>query len=130
MVIYADARQILGFLCTRSAVNDPRMGKMYSSIVWYGYGAAFHDLTFITRTESVVILPPHGVQLESRHGLPSLPLFTLRRFIPLVTLQDVVINEGLRGWDVRHYLATIKQLDSKSSVVQVAYEVSLNLAIC
>jgi len=73
-------------------------------------------------SESVVILPPHGVQLESRHGLPSLPLFTLRRFIPLVTLQDVVINEGLRGWDVRHYLATIKQLDSKSSVVQVAYE--------
>ncbi|KAF8226893.1 hypothetical protein L208DRAFT_1366639 [Tricholoma matsutake] len=73
-------------------------------------------------SESVVIFPPHGVQLESRHGLPALPLFTMRRFIPLTTLQDVVINEGLRRWDVRHYLATIKQVGPKSSMVEAAYE--------
>lgn len=48
----------------------------------------------------------------------------MRRFIPLTTLQDVVINEGLRRWDVRHYLATIKQVGPKSSMVEAAYEVS------
>jgi phosphatidylinositol glycan class H protein len=83
-----------------------------------------YTMTSSSCAESVVILPPHGVQLESRHGLPSLPLFTMRRFIPLTTLQDVVINEGLRGWDVRYYLAAIQQVGPRSSVVEVAYKVS------
>jgi GPI-GlcNAc transferase complex, PIG-H component len=48
----------------------------------------------------------------------------MRRFIPLMTIEDVVINEGLKKWDVRHYLATIKQIGPKSSVMEVAYEVS------
>jgi len=73
-------------------------------------------------SESVVILPPHGVQLESRHGLPLLPLFTRRLFVPLTTLHDVVINEGLRRWDVRHYLAIIQQIGPRSFVIEVAYK--------
>jgi len=86
-------------------------------------------LSIITTTslfcpESVLILPPHGLQLESRRGLPSLPLFTLRRFIPHTTLQDMVIHEGMRGWGVHYYLAIIKQVNPKSSVVELAYEVS------
>jgi len=55
--------------------------------------------------ESVFVFPPHGVQLETHRGLPSYPLSVSRKFIPTIYLQDVVINEGLCGWNVRYYLA-------------------------
>lgn len=73
--------------------------------------------------ESVIVLPPHGIQLETHRGLPSLRLSATRRFIPLSVLQDLVINEGLRRWDVRYYLAAIKKLEFDEFGLQVAYEV-------
>jgi phosphatidylinositol glycan class H protein len=73
--------------------------------------------------ESVVVLPPYGVQLETHRGLPSLPLFVSRRFIPLTEVQDVLINEGLRRWDVRYYLAVLYTPRQAEQHLAVAYEV-------
>jgi len=75
-------------------------------------------------TESVLVIPPHGIQLETHRGLPSLPLAASRRFIPTAVLQDFVINEGLRGWDVRYYLVAIKRSSRDDYTLEVAYEVS------
>ena len=77
--------------------------------------STLHD-THITSTktkESIISLPPHGVQLETHRGLPSTPLtppiilFINRQFIPLPSIKDIIIHEGLYGWNVRYYLAVI-----------------------
>ncbi|KAJ7172602.1 hypothetical protein C8R46DRAFT_1161996 [Mycena filopes] len=73
--------------------------------------------------ESVVVIPPHGIQLETHRGLPWFPaFFVTRNFVPFDTLQDFVIHEGLRRWDVRYYLAAIKMSGRGDFPVHVAYE--------
>jgi len=72
--------------------------------------------------ESILVLPPYGIQLETHRGLPSLPLFVSRRFIPLTEVQDVLINEGLRRWDVRYYLAVLYSPRQGEQRLEVAYE--------
>jgi len=72
--------------------------------------------------ESVIAIPSLGIQLETRRGPPSLPLFASRHFIPLAFLQDFIINEGLRGWDVRYYAAAIKSTPDGGTSLKVAYE--------
>jgi phosphatidylinositol glycan class H protein len=76
-------------------------------------------------TESVIALPPHGIQLETHRGFPFLPLFVTRRFIAAASLRDFVITEGLRGWDVRFYLAALAEGHSEPVQLAVAYSVSL-----
>lgn len=71
----------------------------------------------------MIVLPPHGIQLETHRGLPSLCLTASRRFIPLAALENFVINEGLRRWDVRYYLAAIKQSGTEDFTLEVAYTV-------
>ncbi|KAF8628413.1 hypothetical protein AX15_003935 [Amanita polypyramis BW_CC] len=75
-------------------------------------------------SESVVVLSSLGVQLETHWGSPfiSRPLFTNRRFIPLCSLQDIIINEGLRRWDVRYYLALVNEKGPDIVSLEVAYE--------
>jgi len=77
--------------------------------------------------ESVLAIPPHGIQLETHRGLPSYPLFASRQFIPSDRLRNLVINEGLRGWDVRYYLVAIQEAQSDVLELNVAFEVC-NLA--
>lgn len=80
--------------------------------------------TVITRyAESILVLPSLGLQLETHRGLPNIPLFVSKRFIPLMYLQDFVINEGLRGWNVRYYLTAIQNSDDGKKSLEVAYEV-------
>lgn len=73
--------------------------------------------------ESVIVLPPHGVQFETHRGLPPFLLFSSRQFIPSDALQDVVINEGLRRWDVRYYLVAVKRFSPYDFKLIVAFEV-------
>ncbi|KAK0459613.1 uncharacterized protein EV420DRAFT_276220 [Desarmillaria tabescens] len=73
-------------------------------------------------SESIIVIPPHGVQLETRFGFETLTLNVTRRFIPLSILRDVVINEGLYGWNVRYYLAAIVQDGSGATSLAVAFE--------
>jgi len=73
--------------------------------------------------ESVVILGPHGIQLETHRGfLTRLPWLTNRRFIASTHLHGVYINEGLKGWNVRFYLVAIKHTALTGSTFEVAYQ--------
>jgi len=73
--------------------------------------------------ESVILLPPHGIQLESHRGMTGMrPLFSKRRFIPATSLQDVVINEGLKGWNVLYYLVVVRHSNGRHCALEVAYE--------
>ncbi len=83
----------------------------------------FSSLTF--SIEAVLVIPPHGIQLETYRGFPKWPIFISRRFIPLTALQDVIINEGLWGWNVRHYLAAVKENTATAYSLDVVFEVCL-----
>jgi len=72
--------------------------------------------------ESVVVFPHLGIQLETHRGLPRLALFTSRRFIPLSTLQDFIINEGIRRWSVRYYAVAIQRSPSGIVHLDVVFE--------
>lgn len=81
-------------------------------------------LTF-TYLESVVILPSLGIQLETHRGLAGHSLFAARRFIPWSSLEDFLINEGIRGWDIRYYLVAINRTPQDALQLEVAFEVSV-----
>jgi len=82
----------------------------------------FSQLTY----ESVILLPPHGIQLEARYGVTGVcSLGAKRRFIPSHLIEDVIIHEGLSGWNVLYYLAVVKSSNNGDSQVEVAYENSL-----
>ena len=87
-----------------------------------------HSLRF---QESILIMPRHGIQLETHRGLhfhflPACPLMAQRRFIPLTFVRDIVINEGLRRWDVRYYICIIRDTGSEVTL-EVAFEVGPEL---
>ncbi|KAG6818725.1 hypothetical protein H0H93_002494, partial [Arthromyces matolae] len=67
-------------------------------------------------SESLILIAPHGVQLETHFGLALLglrkKLSTKRRFIPAKQIQDIIINEGLSGWNVRFYMAIVRRITS------------------
>ncbi|KAH9857067.1 hypothetical protein C2E23DRAFT_371937 [Lenzites betulinus] len=72
--------------------------------------------------ESVIVLPSLGIQLETHRGPARFPLFTARRFIPWSSLEDFLINEGLRGWDVRYYLVAMNRNPQGTLKLDVAFE--------
>ena len=47
----------------------------------------------------------------------------------MVELQDFVINEGLRRWDVRYYLAAVQSDPDGGFALKVAFEVRITLMI-
>ncbi|EKM82776.1 hypothetical protein AGABI1DRAFT_33856 [Agaricus bisporus var. burnettii JB137-S8] len=73
-------------------------------------------------SETVLVIPPHGIQLETHRGLPRWPLAISRRFISLTNLRDVIINEALYGWNVRYYLAAVKEHPSTGFSLDVIFE--------
>ncbi|KIL69648.1 hypothetical protein M378DRAFT_69222 [Amanita muscaria Koide BX008] len=93
-----------------------------SAVLYYAWKKCSQVLS-----ESIVVLPSLGVQLETRRGFPSFPkpLFTSRRFIPLRALQDVIINEGMHRWDIRYYLAFVEEKRPDNVCLEVAYENTL-----
>jgi phosphatidylinositol glycan class H protein len=92
-----------------------------------GIGLALLAYQNATRVlwESVIVLPSYGIQLETHRGLPSLPLFASRKFIPLADVKDILINEGLRRWDVRYYLTVFYCPQPTVQRLAVAYENTL-----
>jgi phosphatidylinositol glycan class H protein len=89
--------------------------------------------------ESVVPLPDLGLQLSTTRGLSLphpgrfssaehrwlVPLSKSHTFIPLPDISTVIINEGLRRWNVRYYLAVVKR---RGGGVVVALNVSPHLS--
>ncbi|KAF8797923.1 hypothetical protein BYT27DRAFT_7123920 [Phlegmacium glaucopus] len=104
--------------------------KKYSSILFplffsLAVALCWQTVTswFMARLESVVILGPHGIQLETHRGfLIRLPWLTNRRFIASTHLHGVYISEGLKGWNVRFYLVAIKRTALPGSTFEVAYQ--------
>ncbi|KIK19630.1 hypothetical protein PISMIDRAFT_107189 [Pisolithus microcarpus 441] len=100
----------------------PKVGVFLSSScsIINRYATIF---SFFDFTESVLVFPALGIQLETHCGHPSLgPLFVSRRFIHVSRLEDFVIHEGLRRWNVRYFLAVIKRSNNGSILFHVAFE--------
>jgi hypothetical protein len=94
------------------------------SQVLHGIVVPYLDIeNHLTRAESVIVLAPHGLQLETHRGFGSTTFFTSRHFIPKSQLHEFVINEGLRGWNVRYYLAAIVRSDVEPFALRTAYKV-------
>jgi len=72
-----------------------------SLLVWsvlYTFAALTHPLS-----QSVSIIPPHGIQLSSRTVLGR----RVDTFLPSHSISDIVINEGFYRFNIRYYLAII-----------------------
>ncbi|KIY74356.1 hypothetical protein CYLTODRAFT_3141 [Cylindrobasidium torrendii FP15055 ss-10] len=80
-------------------------------------------------SESLFIVPGHGIQLEQQRG-PRTFRRTTRRFVPLSRLRDVVINEGLSGWNVRYYLAVVTEDQTGATRLEVVFEVRVGQLWC
>ncbi|KAF9453244.1 hypothetical protein P691DRAFT_658988 [Macrolepiota fuliginosa MF-IS2] len=75
--------------------------------------------------ETILVIPSHGIQLETTRGIANWPFIVSRHFIPLTALQDVIINEGLRRWNVRFYLAAVKEGPGTEYSLDVLFENTL-----
>ncbi|KAG8691302.1 hypothetical protein FRC08_010213 [Ceratobasidium sp. 394] len=77
----------------------------------------------IVHRESAFAFPTIGLQLQTHRGMRlfgrQLTTSVSRIFIPISMISDVIINEGLCGWDVRRYLAV---LPAKEPRLQVVFE--------
>jgi hypothetical protein len=52
---------------------------------------------------------------------------TAKTFVPLNSIQDVVINEGIYGWRIVYYIVVIQDGGEEEGVkLRVAFPVSLN----
>ncbi|KAI0724114.1 GPI-GlcNAc transferase complex, PIG-H component-domain-containing protein [Fomitopsis betulina] len=111
-------------VCLCIAVLWPTLIKHLAGRVCLAVILLFYAYSRCTQIlqESVVVLPSLGLQLETQRGLPFVPLFTSRRFIPLTALRDFVINEGLHGWSVRYYLAIIQESPNGNITIDVPFE--------
>ncbi|EUC66943.1 GPI-GlcNAc transferase complex, PIG-H component [Rhizoctonia solani AG-3 Rhs1AP] len=72
--------------------------------------------------ESILALPSIGLQLETHRGLRLFGHHVLstgvsREFLPIAAVSDVIINEGLCGWNIRRYLAVLSAGESRLRVV-------------
>ncbi|KAL1735197.1 hypothetical protein EV714DRAFT_201124 [Schizophyllum commune] len=73
-------------------------------------------------SESLIVIAPHGIQLETCRGFPSMVLQRSRRFVPASALDTVIINEALWRWNVRYYLALLPTSDQGKPTLHVAFE--------
>ncbi|KAI9065101.1 hypothetical protein FKP32DRAFT_1568498 [Trametes sanguinea] len=72
--------------------------------------------------ESVVVFPSLGLQFETHRGLAGLSLTSTRMFIPWSSLEDFLIHEGLRGWNVRYYVVAITRTQQGVLKLEVPFE--------
>lgn len=84
-----------------------------------------NETLIIQLPESVILLPPHGIQLETHRGpFLSQPFFSIKRFIPVSDLSGVAINEALRGWNVLFYLVAVRHTKRRGTLLEVVYQVN------
>ena len=81
------------------------------------------------QTESVIAIPPHGIQKETHKGIFGIPVFISRKFIPTFQVRDIIINEALRRWNVVYYLAVLVVGHDNEYKLEVLFEVSLRSAL-
>ncbi|KAJ3812360.1 hypothetical protein F5876DRAFT_37639 [Lentinula aff. lateritia] len=103
------------------SISWPKAGSFTRALILLA--TIFFVWTHCTQVihESVIVLPEHGIQLETHKGLPPLTLFITRRFVPYTILRDVVINEGIKRWDIRYYLVALKEGTTGSVGLEVCF---------
>lgn len=72
----------------------------------------------------MVVFPSLGIQLETHRGFAGVSLLASRTFVAWSSLEDFLINEGIRGWDIRYYLVAITRTSQEAIKLEVAFEVS------
>ncbi|KAF9532288.1 hypothetical protein CPB83DRAFT_847592 [Crepidotus variabilis] len=108
---------ILAFLWQKMSWKVPCI----FSIIYILYIFKFRVLTL--QHESVILLPPHGIQLETHWGISRTCSMNIKRkFIPAIKLTDAIIHEGLYGWNVLYYLAAVTLEPSADTTLHVAFE--------
>ncbi|KAF6842922.1 GPI-c transferase complex [Colletotrichum musicola] len=78
-------------------------------------GAAYATLLRTHTTESLLVLRGLGIQTSSTSG--SYLSAAATRFIPTEKIQDVLVNEAFRGFEVRYYLVVIVEGEEDLVVV-------------
>jgi phosphatidylinositol glycan class H protein len=79
-------------------------------------GTLLYILTLRPHTnESLLILRGLGIQTSSSSA--SYLSSSTTRFIPTEKIQDILVNEAFRGWEVRYYLVVV--VEGEESVVVV-----------
>ncbi|KAI1083706.1 hypothetical protein F5B20DRAFT_347209 [Whalleya microplaca] len=100
-----------GRLCARASQSAP------SWLLIPGALAALYTLTLRIHTEErLLVLRGLGIQTSSSKG-SVLGGRAVTRFIPTEKIQDVLINEAFRGFEVRHCLVVV--VDDEEDVVVV-----------
>ena len=77
-------------------------------------------------SESVILIPPHGIQIETHRGFLGTPIFVSRKFIPTFLFRDIIINEALRRWNIVYYLAILSLSHDGEYKLDVLFEVGAN----
>ncbi|KAI8998477.1 hypothetical protein BD414DRAFT_475183 [Trametes punicea] len=115
----ADALVVLGTAYCWHAITSSSLHATVAAVL-----LSVYIYCRITRViwESVVILPSLGLQFETHRGFAGLSLFSARKFVPWSSLEDFLINEGLRGWNVRYYLVAIHRTQQGTLQLKVAFE--------
>ncbi|EJF66015.1 hypothetical protein DICSQDRAFT_49466 [Dichomitus squalens LYAD-421 SS1] len=117
--LWLDACVVSGVAyCWKAATSTtPGMAVLFMVLLLYVYTRSTQ-----IQWESVVIFPSIGIQLETHKGFAGVSLLASRKFVPWSSLEDFLINEGLRGWDVRYYCVAINRTLEGSLQLEVAFE--------
>ncbi|RPD80247.1 hypothetical protein L226DRAFT_454737 [Lentinus tigrinus ALCF2SS1-7] len=117
--LWFDACLLLGLAYYWNAIVEtlPRLAASALVTSLYLYSRSTQVLW-----ESVMIFPVLGIQLETHRGVAGLSLLASRKFIPWSSLEDFLINEGIRGWDIRYYLVAINRTPQGALQLAVAFE--------
>ncbi|KAI9046777.1 hypothetical protein LZ554_009514 [Drepanopeziza brunnea f. sp. 'monogermtubi'] len=109
-VLGATMRTRIGTLISLLAARIPLILLLPSS------GALLYLLSLrLHTTESLLVLRGLGIQTSSSSATYLSSSAT--RFIPTVKIQDVLVNEAFRGFEVRYYLVVV--VEGEESVVVV-----------
>lgn len=87
--------------------------------------------TGVVLSETILTIGGLGLQLSTTRGLLlsfplissstlKIPISTSSQFLPLTSISDVVINEGIYGWTIIYYLVII-QHNSKAVKLHVGF---------
>ncbi|KAI0372833.1 hypothetical protein BV20DRAFT_990132 [Pilatotrama ljubarskyi] len=117
-----DAALVVGiaYYCRSDRASRLHLAFAACLLLWYLY----HRMTQVL-WESIIIIPSLGLQLETHRGFTGIALSSSRRFLPWSSLEDFLINEGLRGWNVRYYLVAITRTQQGALKLEVAFKNTL-----
>jgi phosphatidylinositol glycan class H protein len=108
--IHAIASSKLGLLSTRLAARIPAVVLLPTSLlILYAIFLRIHT------TESLLVLRGLGIQTST--SSETFLSTSTTRFIPTEKIQDILLNEAFRGFEVRYYLVVVVEGEEEVVVV-------------